>query len=39
MRSGHVSSDRLGEAAQHASLDSLRDAERLAGYAQERDLP
>jgi hypothetical protein len=29
MRSGHVSSDRLGEAAQHASLDSLRGAERL----------
>ena len=28
MRSGHVSSDRLGEAAQHASLDSLRVAEK-----------
>jgi hypothetical protein len=29
MRSGHVSSDRLGEAARHASLEGLRDAERL----------
>ena len=28
--SGHVSSDRLGEAARHASLDGLRDAERTA---------
>lgn len=28
MNSGHVSSDRLGEAAQHASLDGLRDLER-----------
>ena len=28
INSGHVSSDRLGEAAQHASLDSLRDAEK-----------
>ncbi|MGZ6267074.1 MAG: hypothetical protein ACXWNR_00710, partial [Candidatus Limnocylindrales bacterium] len=27
--SGHVSSDRLGEAARHASLDGLRDFERL----------
>jgi hypothetical protein len=29
MNSGHVSSDRLGEAAQHASLNSLRHSERL----------
>jgi len=28
MRSAHVSSDRLGEAARHASLDGLRDHER-----------
>jgi hypothetical protein len=33
---GHVSSDRLGEAARHASLDFLRDAERLHVESCER---